>query len=516
MSNTAVTGIYIPFLLIVIIVFVSVLMNYLRTRRNIMLVFLSLCIVGWISTDIAVLLVRDPALNLFTWNIGLIFVGFAPLLSFLVFFRFYRQERKIPKLVLFLLFLIPTLNVLVVLTSYTHTLIRDVEVLSVWPIRDVVVTWNVWFWVHTSFCYAMAVASAVVALSGYIKAPKYYRIPSFLLIAALFVMLLGNHLFIVKILPSNFDPTGIGAAFSMLLVFFALSDSSNNLFVNFARGQLFSYLEDYILILNKDGHIVDFNPSAERWFSTFKRDFKSRSLQETLAILEQNGASIKEGPEGKGDQDIWLTNGAFPLILNFRTYKVLDGNANTVGSIATFTNVTQNRIALDLLEKKAGVDYLTGLANRTAYEGAKVRFDSENHLPLSVIMCDINGLKEANDTLGHSYGDLLIQVTAEVLRQVVSNPFFVARIGGDEFICLLPCVDSEYANKLIEQIREAALKCGSHPFAISIALGTATKQSAEENIDEIIALADQRTYADKHIHKSRMYGNQKNARNPGI
>jgi len=503
MSNTAVIGVYIPFLLVALFIFVSVLKSYLKTRRSIMLLLLSICIIGWISTDIAILLERDAAYNLYIWNIGLIFVGFAPLLTFLIFFRFYQQDRKIPRIIIILLLLIPTSNIFVSLTSLHHTLIREVEFLAVWPDRNVIVTWNVWFWVHTAFSYALAVASGVVAMYGYIKTPKYYRIPSFLFITALFVMLLGNQMFIMSILPPNFDPTGIGAVISMSLVFVALSESNNNVFVNFARGQLFSYLEDYILILNKDGNIVDFNPSAERWFSTFERDFKFRSLQETLAILEQNGATLKERVEGSDDQDIWFVDGTFPLILNLRVYKVLDSSANTIGSIATFTNVTQNRIALDLLEKKAGVDYLTGLANRTAFEGAKARLDTESNLPLSVIMCDINGLKTVNDTFGHMQGDKLIQIAAEVLTQVITRPYFVARIGGDEFICLLPCTDSAHANKLVEQVKETASKYISRPFPISIAMGTATKYRSEENIGDIIALADHHTYEDKHNYKTR-------------
>ena len=501
MSNIAVIGIYIPVMLTIIAIFISALVKLLKTRRDIMFLLLCFCMIGWISVDISVLLIEDAAKNLFIWNVGLIFVGFSPPLTFLIFFNFYLPERKLPAYVVFLIFLIPALNTLVVLTSNFHSLIREVEIISIWPVRDAVVTWREWFWVHTAFCYAATFASAVMIMYGYIKKPKFYRVPSFLFIASLAALLVGNQIFVMGFLPINLDPTGIGAVISVLFMYLALYSSNNRMFAYFARGQVFGYLEDHIFILNKDGNIVDLNPSAQQWLSPLKIDLKSCSLQKVLDVLEQNGALVKKLPESGDSQDIHFMDNDFPLILNLRVHKMFDGKTDAIGSIAIFTNVTENRVLLELLEKKAGIDYLTGLANRMAYEGAKARLDSENHLPLSVVICDVNGLKNVNDTLGHRYGDRLIQVVSEVLKETVNKSFFLARIGGDEFILLLSGVGLEYAYALIGQIKDAISKREDLPFALSVALGAAEKKFIDENIEDVIALADGRMYKDKNLYK---------------
>jgi len=183
-----------------------------------------------------------------------------------------------------------------------------------------------------------------------------------------------------------------------------------------------------------------------------------------------------------------------------------DANGDSIGSIAVFTDVTQNRMLIEKLEKKAGMDSLTGLANHMAFNGARKRFDTPEHLPLSIIVCDANRLKHVNDTLGHQHGDMLLRVIAEVLEKACPKSGFVARIGGDEFIYLLSCTSPDASYALIKQIKNMLSKLENLPFVVSVALGTATKHSVEENLDDVIALADSHMYEDKKQMKEQSGG----------
>jgi len=214
------------------------------------------------------------------------------------------------------------------------------------------------------------------------------------------------------------------------------------------------------------------------------------------------GAVIKTGPDDGLSTDISITSGEFPLILNFRVHEISDKKNQKIGSIVIFTDVTGNRAFLDMLEERAGMDPLTGLANRTAYLGARNRLDTSEYLPLSVIICDINGLKTVNDSLGHKYGDRMIQEIAEVLESMCPKSGFLARIGGDEFILLLPQTDEQASNLLINQIRkEFQLKSKESAYNLSAALGAAVKHSMEQDLDEIIDQADSLMYKDKSESK---------------
>jgi diguanylate cyclase (GGDEF)-like protein len=502
MSNYLAIGIYAPLLLVQFILCFSAIVMYIKTRRNSMFIFLCLCVIGWLIIDIAILLVENAGFNTFIWNIGLIFVGFSPLATFLVFFRYYLPERKLPKRVMILLFIIPSLNALLMLTSYYHDLIRTVEIISLSPNRVVEITWGAWFWVHTTFCYVLAIAGAAMLVYGYRQMPKFYRLPSALFIIAFIFMLAGNLVFLLEILPTSIDPTGMGAAIAGLFMYFALYRSNRSIFNRFAKGQVFDYLDEIILVLSRDKKIEDFNASARLWFSSLGIDPVSRLLPDILDTLKQKGAEFKGNPENEDGQDIFFTQDGIAITLNLRLYEMTDKRTKTIGTIAIFTNVTQNRMLLDRIEKKAGMDHLTGIANRLAYDGAKARLDTQEHYPLSVIGCDVNGLKEINDTLGHKYGDLLLQAVAEVFEQLLPKSYFVARIGGDEYVFLLPCTDSDSAYKFTEHIREALSKRDDLPFILSVAMGAATKQKTDESFEDIITLADRRMYEDKKRIKS--------------
>ena len=78
-------------------------------------------------------------------------------------------------------------------------------------------------------------------------------------------------------------------------------------------------------------------------------------------------------------------------------------------------------------------DKLTGLHNRNYMESRSKRFVRAGDLPVSLIMADCNYLKRTNDTLGHEYGDLLLQRVANVIQESVSPNDIAMRVGGDEF-----------------------------------------------------------------------------------
>ncbi len=146
-------------------------------------------------------------------------------------------------------------------------------------------------------------------------------------------------------------------------------------------------------------------------------------------------------------------------------------------------------------------DYLTGIYNRRFFEAELERLDAEKLLPLSVIIGDINGVKLINDAFGHAEGDKLIVESALILKYCCRNGDVLARIGGDEFGILLPNTDNAAAFEIMRKI-QAALeefdeKNNSDLYQHSVSLGYATKISADEDIKEIIKIAEGYMYQRK-------------------
>lgn len=141
-------------------------------------------------------------------------------------------------------------------------------------------------------------------------------------------------------------------------------------------------------------------------------------------------------------------------------------------------------------------DNLTGLYNRRYVDEEIIRLQAQNHFPLSVIIGDVNGLKETNDVYGHKAGDRLLKTIAQILRVECKNGL-VAREGGDEFIVLFPDTEISIVRGIMQAIRENCDKRNEIPIKPSIALGCAMMQSNGQDIDHVFKEAEDMMYKDK-------------------
>ena len=142
------------------------------------------------------------------------------------------------------------------------------------------------------------------------------------------------------------------------------------------------------------------------------------------------------------------------------------------------------------LEHEALVDPLTGLLNRRALErdlrrerARATRYDRR----FSLMVIDLDGLKKVNDTDGHLAGDLYLRALATAMAGVLRSGDEAYRIGGDEFVVLLPETSEARAEVVAERVAEA----GAPPFS----WGAATFGPDGEDPEELLSLADQRLYA---------------------
>ena len=141
-------------------------------------------------------------------------------------------------------------------------------------------------------------------------------------------------------------------------------------------------------------------------------------------------------------------------------------------------------------------DPLTNLHNRRYYSAELHRLNKPQHYPLSIIIADINGLKIMNDAFGHDAGDLLLCTIADELIYVFKNESHIARIGGDEFVILLPNTDQEQAEKLINTAKKNIEAKVLHGMALSVSFGLSIAEG-EVPIETSVKIAEDAMYAHK-------------------
>ena len=169
-----------------------------------------------------------------------------------------------------------------------------------------------------------------------------------------------------------------------------------------------------------------------------------------------------------------------------------------------------NEMGLSLKKKTEEIEYrsfhdiLTGLYNRRYFEDAVERLATGRFDPVTVIVCDVDGLKLINDSLGHKMGDKLIIDAAEVLRSCFRKSDIIARIGGDEFAVLMP-EDKDgrgrlgFPDKIGFHLKEYRKTPGALPLNIS--WGSAEGFAAKTSLAGVIHEADKKMYAFKQANR---------------
>ncbi|HVN53364.1 MAG TPA: histidine kinase N-terminal 7TM domain-containing protein [Anaerolineaceae bacterium] len=175
-----------------------------------------------------------------------------------------------------------------------------------------------------------------------------------------------------------------------------------------------------------------------------------------------------------------------------------------VGRVWSFRDITEQRRAEEKLRYLSSHDILTGLYNRVYFEEEINRLENGRQYPISLIMADVDGLKQINDQYGHQAGDELLRKAAEILRQACRVEDMVARIGGDEFGIVLPFADVAAAESAVQRIRNmmAMAQVGEGKAQISLSLGSATAENGQ-SLRKMLQLADKAMYQSKNSRNRR-------------
>jgi diguanylate cyclase (GGDEF)-like protein len=167
------------------------------------------------------------------------------------------------------------------------------------------------------------------------------------------------------------------------------------------------------------------------------------------------------------------------------------------------TDITARKKAEAYLEFLGRHDVLTKLYNRSFYVEEMNRLERKGPRPVTIIVADLNGLKAANDQLGHAAGDALLRRAGEVLAELFAKPHIAARIGGDEFAVLLPAMDEREGAVMMDNLqRLVEINNQFYPGKpLSLSMGAATSRPGER-LEDVVKRADLLMFEAKRVYYS--------------
>lgn len=193
---------------------------------------------------------------------------------------------------------------------------------------------------------------------------------------------------------------------------------------------------------------------------------------------------------------------------------VKDHKGRITDFIAIKEDITKRRELEEMLNRYATTDEMTGTLNRRSgmlLMEKQLQLSERHHQNFVIFFMDINGLKSVNDSLGHSFGDELITLAVSVLKETLRESDSICRLGGDEFLVILPMTKITEAEAILQRIHAKVEKINCtdrYSYILSISFGASEYSAGNKlTVDDLIRIADENMYANKLEIKKKQGNN---------
>jgi len=271
-----------------------------------------------------------------------------------------------------------------------------------------------------------------------------------------------------------------------------------------AREKVFDVVDMGIVVTDGSGMIADVNPCAFQLLNEcfgIRGRLNGKKAEAVLGGFPNWLSLLKSNSAGEFELEL---SSETPYFILIHVYPLQSKKGALLGAVSIMRDVTVLRMQETALRAKAETDGLTGLMNRGSFMdllSERLTESSQNGEPVSLLMMDLDKFKSINDTYGHDSGDRVLIAFANLLKNVLRHEDAVARVGGDEFVALLPGISRQGAQEIAGRILKAAeqrvvpLESGVNT-RLMLSIGVCDNEAAASE-ESLLKYADQAMYLAK-------------------
>ena len=238
------------------------------------------------------------------------------------------------------------------------------------------------------------------------------------------------------------------------------------------------------------------------WTISGKTDLDIRKDKENALLAMESDRKLIESKTGTS-YIIEENNDGIREFLQIIKEPLFFPDGRVRGIIALINNVTEQELLRRELKERSIHDQMTGMFNRAFLDEYLQQLMETKPYPISIISSDCDNLKRINDSYGHMAGDAYIKMCVSLMVEVLPENAVIFRMGGDEFIAILPSTSAEETERYIENLKTDSLSYRLKDSVLSVSFGFATAENEKTGMIECIKISDSDMYRDKQRKRTK-------------
>lgn len=330
---------------------------------------------------------------------------------------------------------------------------------------------ELWFGVHAIIDMVFIAFIIGILVIKCMRIPRAYWGRYIFMAAGLVIIVVMKYVFISKTYDLRFDISIFLYAFLGALIYWNTFWYSKKTMLSITHTMIIDNMDVPVILFDYEDVLADFNTAMKGIFAELEYDKRDQTLEwfvEKYNVPMLQGENTFEWKVQCGDE---LKD------FDCRVVLLSDDRKKVLGKIIVMQDVTNLKKAYYDLECSVIYDKLTGLFSKVSFMDHCRNYD-DSVLPVSIVVCNINGLGEINSKFGQREGDEALVRVAEVLKRELAGKAYVARLDDGNFIAILENTIEDKATEIFEKIKSMIFKeCSSKKYSVSIEYGVSVRDS---------------------------------------